>query len=106
MFRNWMRNRLGLSANPVRQTGFENRPVTGVEGFNPRQVGFETRPVGGPESFSPRQTGFENRPMGGPEVFNPRQTDFEPRPVTNFEAPAVEPVGQKRMGFALNPYMW
>ena len=99
MFRNWMRNRLGLDATPA---------------FNAHAVDFQPRPVGGPETvFNPRAVGFENRPVGGPEGWTPKPidngpVDFQPRPVSNVEGvnPMGNTIADNRRKLATNPFMW
>ena len=102
MFRNWMRNRLGLDSNA---------PMGGNQ-MSPRTMGFENRPMGGGAEMmgNPRSVGFESRPMGGEIAgFNAHAVPYEPHPMQSAEPTAPTPANMyqtKGLMQRYNPYQW
>ena len=103
MFRNWIRSRLGLNAatpSPNQfgavpgglPTGFENRPKSGIEQWVPR----------------PQNLGVPDyAPKPNIEQWVPHQQAGMTDMVQNSgTVPVNQGAGDRRMGFALNPYMW
>ena len=84
MFRDWMRNRLGLGSKPAIEQWSPRPQPTAPMDFSP-QI----------EQWSPHQQ------TTGATDFAPQIEQWVPKPV-----PTEQPAGQKRPGFALNPYMW
>ena len=98
MFRDWMRNRLGLGAKPAIEQWSPRPQPTAPMDFSPQieQWSPHQQPAG-PVDFAPK-------PVSNVEGWMPRPQPVAP---TDFSAaPVGQPAGQKRPGFALNPYMW
>lgn len=107
MFRNWMRNRLGLNSvpqeNPMSPMG---SGLKGAGAWLPQE-----NPIS--PAWDPRAVGFENRPRGG-EMGNPMQIGgFNPTPEMGgpTQTGGAKTFGQgnnnsRLGGMAFHPYMW
>ena len=110
MFRNWMRNRLGLDSAPV------SNPMSPMGGMKGGLIPQENPmfPMGGVRSagaWLPQENpmspiGFENRPRGGGE-----SAPFDYQPMGQFTPqPSNTPPKEQKFGarslHASSPFMW
>ncbi|MEI6478554.1 MAG: hypothetical protein WCO52_06220 [bacterium] len=112
MFRNWMRNRLGLDSNA---------PMGGNQ-MSPRTMGFENRPMGGNTEFgTPNTEGWTPRPQpvgpidsgfgGGmgkgfqPEGWVPKENPYNPQTFAAVPDESYSSFG-RRPGQAYSPFAW